>query len=30
MIDATLKSSGVEWDRPADVPMREEAEPGET
>ncbi len=30
VIAATLKSSGVVWDRPADVPMREEAEPGET
>lgn len=30
LIAATLQSEGVEWDRPADVPMREQSEPGET
>ena len=30
VIEATLKSADVDWDRPADVPMREEAEPDET
>jgi len=30
VVSAMLKSAGVEWDRPADVPMREESEPDET